>query len=114
MTGEIRTAVATVLAQLEHAVAAALSPFLGERVRQEAAARLCQLAEQEIARLGHQLIEVRAPLDLHDVLREALAAHGLSTAIAEDDTVRIIGRDGTAVFESLAGRWLDLLESEAA
>lgn len=112
MAEEVRTAIDMVLHQMESAVAGVLTPFLEERVRMAASARLRELALQEIARHGSRLIEVHAPVELHEPLREALSDRGVPTAIAVDDAVRIVGRDGTTIFESLAERWIALLRGE--
>lgn len=102
------------LRRLESSLQAVLTPFLEERVRAEATARLCAMAEQEIGRLGSSLIEIRAPVPMHDRLREALSCRGLSAAIIADDTVQVTGREGTAIFDSLAERWLSLVRGEIA
>ena len=105
-------ALQTLRAQLDESVCAVLTPLLDEVVTRRATDQLLALTEQEMALQGATLIEIRAPLALHGHLRDCLSAAGHGATIVADRRVTVAGRDGTAVFEAMAGRWMAQVRGE--
>ena len=94
---------------LETALTDALSPFLEEMVHATALQQVFHLLAGELTDTEDAILEIRAPATMHGHLSGFLEKRGLGAVLTESDRIEVVSRAGTAKFETMAARWIDLL-----
>jgi hypothetical protein len=90
-----------------------LAPFVVEKIEVKARKTLLELVDVELSKSDADPIEIRAPEAMHEQLRERIKVLGLNVVLMEADSVEVISRSRTAVFEGMSDRWIKLLRMEA-
>jgi hypothetical protein len=94
---------------LESAFMEVLMPFVSERIREKALNELLDLLSRELADLDSPLIEVHAPVELHERISEVLRERSIAAGISEAETLQVVSAGRKIRFESMAQRWIDVL-----
>ncbi len=96
---------------LSDAVTQVLSPFVEAQINDKAVKELLLLLDGAISNPTDAILEIRAPEALHDRITNLLNMKGLAASLADSETVEIIARNETKIFESMAARWIEELRS---
>lgn len=105
LTARISKGVRELQQELEAALADVLRPFLAQRATKLAISALARLIETELQSEPQPVLEVRAPRDLHDLIRPAMETAGLSTSLSDASRIEVVFKSRTSRFEQLASRW---------
>lgn len=88
------------------AVSAVLQPFLEELAREQATKAIIALLDQEMSSIQDAVLEIRAPLHLHERLSTMLQDKGLCAGLTVSPRIELVSRTGTSRFESMAAQWI--------
>jgi hypothetical protein len=105
-TSAIRSEIEAMRRSLERSLVDVLTPFLDEVIVRRSADSLHDLVKAELGNGEHRVLEIGAPIEMHELLRTALQDAGLSARLVEKARCEVILSDRTLHFESLADTWL--------
>lgn len=98
---------------LETAIVDVLQPFLTKRAATQAASALTELMAAELRNEDQPLLGIRAPEQLHELMRPALEQMGVSASLSDGSRIELAFPSRKARFEQLASRWREIiLETE--
>lgn len=99
---------------IESAVADILRPFLGRQAALRASAELAGLVGKSLSASHEPLLDVRAPIDLHEVLHAELRSRGLPVQVTEAAAVELVFARRRERFELLAADWIGIVTEHEA
>jgi hypothetical protein len=102
-----------ILLGLEEALSQILVPFLMEEVRRKTITELADLVRRELGDPDAPVINVRAPLELHDALARMSEQSSIALNLTESDEIEIAIGAQRVRFEQLSAQWLAVIEGIA-
>lgn len=109
LTAQVELSLKTMQCELEAAISDILHPFLRRQSITKASSALMELISAELRNQNEPLLEVRAPGELHDLMRPVLQQLRVSASLSEGQGIELTFPARTARFEQLASRWHDII-----
>ena len=86
-----------------------LQPLLPVALRHRATAILFELLDREFETAGDEVLEVRAPKEMHEKLRVMLDQQSIQAVLTESLKIEVLSRQGPSRFECLADAWASVV-----
>lgn len=103
--------------ELLHALGQSLSkvlrPFLSDQAERQARVQLLALLSEALKSTGDSFLELRAPLPLHDDLRQVMQRNGVRAVLSESRQIEFVTRTGTSLMEDLSAEWINCVMANA-
>ena len=109
VSASIKDAFADLRHRLETALSDALSPFLDGMAHAKALQQVMRLLAAEMTGAPDPVLEIRAPAAMHEHLSLLLEQQGFGVTLTESDKIEAVSHSGTAKFETMAARWIELM-----
>ncbi|MCA3554247.1 hypothetical protein [Aestuariivirga sp.] len=106
---EVAAGLRSLQEDIESAVTGILQPFLGRHAALRASAELAGLVGKSLGASHEPLLDVRAPIDLHEALHAELRGRGLEVQMTEAAAVELVFTRRRERFELLAAHWIGII-----
>ena len=110
IAAEMGRALDDVLSNLEETVGDVLRPFLCDQARARAVSSLLELVREELQQTDNPVLEIRAPVDMHEALLALRQSGDVSSMLTESRTVEIVRATNRIRFEELSLLWCQAIE----